>query len=129
LSSFGRSIRAAATVTLGKQVTDERFTEVVMGDLALDYAAWEEHAGWWDQEAGAARERMDVDEATIAAAHQAFGKIGSSTVGASYAAALEARRALGLRLGAYADNVAAHIRRDLQTYADGEAAGAGTLST
>ena len=34
-----------------------------------------------------------------------------------------------LRLGAYADNVAAHIRRDLQTYADGEAAGAGTLST
>ena len=68
-----------------------------MGDLALDYAAWEEHAGWWDQEAGAARERMDVDEATIAAAHQAFGKIGSSTVGASYAAALEARRALGLR--------------------------------
>ena len=43
--------------------------------------------------------------------------------------ALEARRALGVRLGAYADNVAAHIRRDLQTYADGEAAGAGTLST
>ena len=70
-----------------------------MGDLALDYAAWEEHAGWWDQEAGAARERMDVDEATIAAAHQAFGKIGSSTVGASYAAALEARRALGASSG------------------------------
>jgi hypothetical protein len=100
-----------------------------LGDLAVDYAAWEEHAGWWDQEAGAARERLDVDDATIAAARQAFGKIGSSTVGASYAAALEARRALGHRMGAYAENVAGHIRRDLQTYADGDAAGARTLST
>lgn len=100
-----------------------------MGDLALDYAAWEEHAGWWDTEAAAARERMNVDDATLAAAQQAFGKIGASTVGASYAAALEARRALGHRLGAYAENVAAHIRRDLQTYAEGDAAGARTLSS
>lgn len=99
-----------------------------MGDLGLDFAAWDEHAGWWEQEAAAARDRMDVDDATIAAARQAFGKIGSSTVGASYAAVLEARRALGHRMGAYAENVAAHIRRDLQTYADGESAGARTLS-
>jgi hypothetical protein len=33
------------------------------------------------------------------------------------------------RLGGYAESVATHIRRDLQTYADGDAAGARTLST
>ena len=98
-------------------------------DLSVDYAAWEQYAGWWDQEASAARERMNVDDETIAAARQLFGKIGSSTVGAAYASTLEARRAAGQRMGAYADSVAGHIRRDLQTYADGEAVAARMLST
>jgi hypothetical protein len=98
-------------------------------DLSVDYAAWERHAGWWDQEAIAARERMDVDEETLAAARQMFGRIGSSTVGAAYASALEGRRAAGQRLGGYAEAVARHIRRDLQTYADGEAAAARLLET
>jgi Arc/MetJ family transcription regulator len=100
-----------------------------LGELSIDLPAWEDHAGWWEQEAERARERMHVDDDTIAEARQAFGKIGSSTVGAAYASALEARRAAGYRLGAYAESVAAHIRRDLQTYAEGEADGARTLST
>ncbi len=54
---------------------------------------------------------------------------GPPPIGAAYASALEARRAAGYRLGAYAESVAAHIRRDLQTYAEGEADGARTLST
>jgi hypothetical protein len=100
-----------------------------LGELSIDLPAWEDHAGWWEQEAEQARERMNVDDETIADARQAFGRIGSSTVGAAYASALEARRAAGYRLGAYAESVAAHIRRDLQTYAEGEADGARTLST
>lgn len=100
-----------------------------MGELSIDQSAWQDHADWWDQEATRARERMHVDDDTIAAARQAFGRIGSSTIGAAYASALEARRAAGYRLGAYADAVADHIRRDLQTYADVEAEAARTLST
>jgi hypothetical protein len=100
-----------------------------VGELSIDPSAWEDHADWWAQEAERARERMHVDDDTIAQARQAFGKIGSSTVGAAYASALEARRAAGYRLGAYAEAVATHIRRDLQTYAEGEADSARTLST
>jgi hypothetical protein len=100
-----------------------------LAEVSIDFSAWEDHAGWWEQEAQQARERMHVDDDTIAAARQAFGKIGSSTVGAAYASALEARRAAGYRLGGYAESVAAHIRRDLQTYAEGEADSARTLST
>ena len=100
-----------------------------MAEVSIDFSAWQDQADWWQQEAERAREHMHVDDDAIAAARQAFGKIGSSTVGAAYASALEARRAAGLRLGSYADGVAAHIRRDLQTYAEGEADGARTLST
>jgi hypothetical protein len=100
-----------------------------LSELSIDRSAWEEHADWWAQEAQRARERMHVDDDTIAAARHAFGKIGSSTVGAAYASALEARRAAGYRLGGYAESVAAHIRRDLQTYAEGEADSARTLNT
>jgi hypothetical protein len=103
--------------------------EETLAEVSIDFSAWEDHAGWWDQEAERARERMNVDDDTIAQARQAFGKIGSSTIGAAYASALEARRAAGYRLGAYAESVASHIRRDLQTYAEGEADGARTLST
>jgi hypothetical protein len=101
----------------------------MLGELSIDPAAWADHANWWEQEAEAARERMYVDDETIAAARHAFGKIGTSTVGAAYASALEARRAAGYRLGGYAASVAAHIRRDLQTYADAEAEATRTLST
>jgi hypothetical protein len=100
-----------------------------LSDLSIDLPAWEDHAGWWEQEAERARERLYVDDDTIAQARQAFGKIGTSTVGAAYASALEARRAAGYRLGGYAAEVAAHIRRDLQTYAEGDAEAARTLST
>jgi hypothetical protein len=88
--------------------------------LALDFAAWEDHAAWWEAEGGRACERLGVDDATIADAVTAFGKIGSSTVGAAYAQALRERNAAGQRLGAYAEAVAAHIRRDLSGYADTE---------
>ena len=90
------------------------------GRLALDFDAWHEHANWWEGEAANARERMGVDDATIEQAMHAFGKIGSSTVGAAYAAVLAERRAAGERLGAYAQNVATHIRANLQTYGDRE---------
>jgi hypothetical protein len=90
------------------------------GQLSVDFDAWEDHAQWWDNEGQAARQRMNVDDATLESARHAFGKIGSSTVGASYQAALQARRDLGERLGAHAESVAAHIRRDLQTYAGQE---------
>ena len=100
-----------------------------MAEVSIDFSAWEDHAGWWVQEAERARERVNVDDDTIAQARQAFGKIGSSTIGAAYASALEARRAAGYRLGAYAESVATNIRRDLQTYAEGEADSARTLST
>jgi Arc/MetJ family transcription regulator len=75
------------------------------------------------------RERMGVDDETIAQATHAFGKIGSSTVGAAYAGTLRERRAAGERLGTYAETVAAHIRRNLQTYADAEHEGQQALST
>jgi hypothetical protein len=90
------------------------------GRLALDLDAWNEHADWWEGEAAAARQRMNVDDATIEQARHAFGKIGSSTVGAAYAAVLAERRAAGERLGDYAERVAAHIRSNLATYADTE---------
>lgn len=90
------------------------------GRLELDFDAWEDHAKWWDDESERARQRMSVDDDTIEAAIHAFGKIGSSTVGAAYAAVLRERRAAGERLGGYARDVAGHIRRNLQTYADTE---------
>ena len=55
-----------------------------MAEVSIDFSAWEDHAGWWEQEAERARERMNVDDDTIAQARQAFGKIGSSTIGADY---------------------------------------------
>ncbi len=90
------------------------------GQLSVDFDAWEEHARWWDGEAQQARRRMAVDDATLAAAGRAFGRIGSSTIGAAYQGALQARQELGERQGAHAESVAAHIRSSLQTYADQE---------
>lgn len=49
-------------------------------------------------------------------ARDAFGKIGSSTVGAALAETLQARHEAGQRLGDYAQRVAAHIRRNLGDY-------------
>lgn len=88
--------------------------------LSVDFEAWEDHASWWDGESEAARQRMAVDPETLESARHAFGKIGSSTVGAAYAQTLTARHDLGERLAANAQAVASHIRRDLQTYADQE---------
>ena len=88
--------------------------------LSVDFEAWEDHASWWDGESEAARQRMAVDPETLESARHAFGKIGSSTVGAAYASTLAARHDLGERLAANAQAVASHIRRDLQTYADQE---------
>jgi hypothetical protein len=101
-----------------------------MGDaLRLDYDAWQGHAEEWDAEAAAARARMQVDPETLEAARHQFGKLGSSTVGASLAEALQARHELGQRLGATAEGISAHIRRNLHTYADQEAANTRSLST
>ena len=88
--------------------------------LAVDFEAWDDHASWWEGESEAARQRMAVDPDILASARHAFGKIGSSTVGAAYASTLAARPELGPRRGANARAIASHIRRDLQTYADQE---------
>ena len=88
--------------------------------LDLDYGAWEDHASWWDGEAPRVRERFDVDDAALDEAAHMFGKIGSSTVGRAYQEVLVARRDLGVALGRYAEDVAAHIRRSLGEYADTE---------
>jgi hypothetical protein len=99
-----------------------------VGDrLTVDFDAWQDHAAWWDGEAEAARARMYVDDADIEAARHAFGKIGTSTVGAAYAETLQARRDCGQRLGDTAASIAANIRRDLQTYADQESENARML--
>jgi hypothetical protein len=88
--------------------------------VSVDFEAWEDHAAWWDQESQDACQRMAADPDTLESARHAFGKIGSSTVGEAYASTLAARHELGQRLGANAQAVASHIRRDLQTYADQE---------
>ena len=98
-------------------------------DLSVDADAWEDHARWWDGESRRAAEAMDVSEDTLTAARGAFGKLGASTVGAAYAEVLMARREAGQRLGAYAQGVAEHIRRDVQGYTDVEAEAARTLSS
>ena len=101
-----------------------------MGDrLALDFEAWEDHARLWEAEGAQVRQRLVVDDATLVQAAGQFGRIGASTVGSAYAAALAERHAAGDRLGAYAESVAAHIRRDLQTYADTERENQQSLGT
>lgn len=97
--------------------------------LALDFDEWEKHAAWWDSESEEARRRLHVDEDQLAEAKTAFGKIGSSSVGAAYADALQARREAGEKFGAYARGMAAHIRRDLKSYGDTEGANQRALST
>ena len=97
--------------------------------LGIDFDEWETHAQSWDAEADAARDRLHVDDTAIEEARKSFGKIGTSSVGQEYAAALQARRQLGERFGAYANGVASHIRRDLQTYGDAEADNSRSLST
>jgi hypothetical protein len=84
--------------------------------LSIDYHAWEDHARWWDGEADQAPQRLATDDATLAQARNAFGKIGSSTVGAALAETLQARHEAGQRLGDYAQRVAGHIRRNLGDY-------------
>lgn len=97
--------------------------------LNLDFDEWNNHASWWDSEADAARERLHVDDATLTEAKAAFGKLGSSSIGQEYAAALKARSEAGERFGAFASGVASHIRRDLQSYGDTEDANRRALST
>ena len=37
-----------------------------MGDaVTIDFGGWEQHADWWDGEAGQARRRLAVDDATL----------------------------------------------------------------
>jgi hypothetical protein len=92
-----------------------------VGDaVKIDFGAWEEHAGWWDAEAEQARQRLSVDTATLAQARTAFGKIGSSTVGAALADTLQERHAAGQPLGDYAQGVAGHIRSSLDAYRGAE---------
>jgi hypothetical protein len=95
----------------------------------INFDEWESHAQSWDREADAARDRLHVDDTAIEEAKKSFGKIGTSSIGQEYAAALQARRELGLRFGSYANGVAGHIRRDLETYGDTEAASSRALST
>ncbi|WP_131812185.1 hypothetical protein [Mycolicibacterium conceptionense] len=97
--------------------------------LNLDPDEWTNHASWWDSEADAARERLHVDDATLTEAKAAFGKLGSSSIGQEYAAALKARSEAGERFGAFASGVASHIRRDLQSYSDTEDANTKALSS
>ena len=47
----------------------------------------------------------------------------------AYAEVLAARRDCGQRMGAFADDVATHIRASLQTYRDADAGGAQALSS
>lgn len=100
-----------------------------MQDLSVDFAEWDDVARWWEDEGQRARARTAVDAAALAESRQAFGKIGSSTVGAAYVEALQARQELGERMGSYAESVAAHIRRDLDTYAAEDQEAARTLTT
>jgi hypothetical protein len=97
--------------------------------VSIDYDAWTGHADEWDEEGAQARARMSVDPETVQTARQQFGRLGSSTIGASYAAVLQERHELGQRLGSTAEGIGAHIRRNLQTYADQEAHNTQTLST
>lgn len=101
-----------------------------MGDkLSIDYDAWHGHADEWDAEAQQARARMSVDPETVQTARSQFGRLGSSTIGTSFAEVLQARHELGHRLAATAEGISAHIRSNLQTYADQEAANTRSLST
>jgi len=97
--------------------------------LSIDYDAWNGHADEWDEEAQQARARMAVDPETLESARRQFGRIGSSTVGASYASVLQERHALGERLGTHAENIGAKIRSNLRTYAAQEAENTRTLSS
>ena len=89
--------------------------------LVIDHDAWGTHADEWDEEAAAARTRMSVDPETLQAARTQFGRLGTSTVGAAYAAVLQERQALGERLSAAAAGIGAHIRSSLADYAATEA--------
>jgi hypothetical protein len=92
-----------------------------VGDAVnIDFGAWDEHAGWLDGEAEQARSRLAVDDATLTQARSAFGKIGSSSVGAALADTLQERHAAGQRLGDYAQGVAGHIRANLDDYRGAE---------
>ncbi|MCV7034901.1 MULTISPECIES: hypothetical protein [Mycobacterium] len=98
-------------------------------NVTLDFDEWHEHARWWESEGPRVREQLGVDEATLAQARSMFGKIGSSTVGAAFQDVLRARAQAGQVLGAYCEGVASHIRQNVTSYADTEAASQRTLST
>jgi hypothetical protein len=92
-----------------------------VGDsVNIDFGAWDQHAHWWDGEAEQARQRSAVDDARTQA-RTAFGKIGSSTVGAALADTLQERHDAGQRQGDYAQGVARHIRANLDDYRGAEA--------
>jgi hypothetical protein len=100
----------------GQLVSDDhpRHVSQILEQLA------EGHAQWWDAEADQAHQRLAVNDTTLAHARSAFGKIGSSTIGAAMAETLQARHDAGQRLGAYAQDVATHIRRSLNDYRGAE---------
>ena len=100
-----------------------------MQNLSVDFSAWEDNARWWEDEGLGRASGCTSTTRRWPAVSRRSAKSASSSVGAAYAGALEARRALGERLGAYAESVAAHIRRDLQTYAAGEEEARRSLST
>lgn len=95
----------------------------------IDYDAWHDHASWWEQEAPQARHKLSTNEATLTQARAAFGKIGSSTVGAGLADVLKARHEAGERLGDYADRVAGKIRTSLDAYGGAEQQNSKQLKT
>lgn len=97
-----------------------RYARAVRQSIDIDFPAWDDHASWWETESPRVRERFSIDEAALDGAGKMFGKIGASTVGRSYQEVLAARRDLGVALGRYAEDVAAHIRRSLSEYAETE---------
>ena len=98
-------------------------------NVVLDVQAWEEHAQWWDGEAQRVRQKYAADQAKLAHAGSAFGKIGSSTVGLAMQDTLLARHQAGQDLGAYAAGVADHIRANVRAYVEAEEANRRALST
>jgi Arc/MetJ family transcription regulator len=101
---------------------------IVADNLQFNADPWHDHADWWEAEAPRVREELSVDEATLAQAGKMFGPIGSSSVGAALQEALQARAARGEQLGAYAQGVADHIRRNVADYTDQEEANRRSLT-
>lgn len=95
----------------------------------LNPDAWHDHAQWWESEAVRVRRQLGVDEKALAHAGKMFGPLGESTVGAAMQEVLRAQHEAGQRLGARAQDLADHIRRNVQQYADAEGENQRSLTT